>query len=75
MFLKLPELKAQVSCFNRLLSVVRPSVYKLFAFSSSSPEPLDLFQPNLAQRILWVRGFNFFPNEGPALFQGEIITK
>ena len=31
---------------------VRPSVCKLFTFSSSSPEPLVQFQPNLAQSIL-----------------------
>ena len=59
-----PELKAQVSFSDHLssgvcLSVrpsVRPSVClsvcKLFTFSSSSPEPLGQFQPNLAQSIL-----------------------
>ena len=31
---------------------VCPSVCKLFTFSSSSPEPLGQFQPNLAQSIL-----------------------
>ena len=36
---------------------VRPSVCKLFTFSSSSPEPLGQFQPNLAQSILGWRGF------------------
>ena len=48
-----PELKAQVSFSDHLLSVVclsvcpsvRPSVCKIFTFSSS-PEPLDQFQPN-----------------------------
>ena len=48
---------------------------KLFTFSSSSPEPLGQFQPNLAQSILGWRGFKFVQMKGPALFQGEIITK
>ena len=51
-----PELKAQVSFSDHLSSVlclsVCLSVCKLFTFSSSSPEPLDQFQPNLAQSIL-----------------------
>ena len=47
-----PELKAQVSFSDRLSSVVCPSVCKLFLFSTSSPEPLGQFQPNLAQSIL-----------------------
>ena len=55
-----PELKAQVSFSDHLSSVVclsvrpsvRPSVCKLFTFSSSSPEPLGQIQPNLAQSIL-----------------------
>ena len=38
---------------------VRPSVCKLFTFSSSSPEPLGQFQPILAQSILGWRGFKF----------------
>ena len=59
-FLSYLSWNAKVSCSNRLLSVVRPSVYKLFTFSSSSPEPLVLFQPNLAQSIVWLMGFNFF---------------
>ena len=58
---------------------VRPSVClsvcKLFTFSSSSSEPLGQFQPNLAQSILGWRGFKFVQMKGPALFQGEIITK
>ena len=45
-------LKAQVSFSDRLLSVVCP-------FSSSSPEPLVQFQPNLAQIILGLRGVKF----------------
>ena len=45
-----PEPKAQVSFSDQNLSVVRRR--KLFTFSSSSPEPLAQFQPNLAQRIL-----------------------
>ena len=63
-----PELKAQVSFSDHLSSVVCLSVClsvrlsvrlsvclsvcKLFTFSSSSPEPLGQFQPNLAQSIL-----------------------
>ena len=73
-----PELKAQVSFSDHLSSVcpsVCPSVCKLFTFSSSSPEPLGQFQPNLAQSILGWRGFKFVQMKGPALFQGEIITQ
>ena len=52
-----PEPKAQVSFSDQNLSVVRRRCCcwrcrKLFTFSSSSPEILGLFQPNLAQRIL-----------------------
>ena len=51
-----PELKAQVRFSDHLSSVichsVCPSVCNLFTFSSSSPEPLGQFQPNLAQSIL-----------------------
>ena len=78
-----PELKAQVSFSDHLSSGVCPSVRpsvrlsvcKLFTFSSSSPEPLGQFQPNLAQNILGWREFKFVQMKGPALFQGEIITK
>ena len=51
----------------RRLSVclsVCPSVCKLFTFSSSSPEPLGQFQPNLAQSILGWRGFKFVHMKG-----------
>ena len=51
-------LKAQVNFFN-CLSFISPFVCKLFTFSSSSPEPLGQFQPNLAQRIFCWRGFKF----------------
>ena len=59
-FISSPELKAQVSFSDHLSSVVclsvrpsvRQSVCKLFTFSSSFPEPLGQFQPNLAQSIL-----------------------
>ena len=53
-----PEPKAQVSFSDQNLSVVRRCRRrcrcrrKLFTFSSSSPEPLGQFQPNLAQSIL-----------------------
>ena len=42
---------------------------------SSSPEPLNQFQPNLAQSILGWQGLKFVQMKGPALFQGEINTK
>ena len=82
-FLAHLSLKAQVSFSDHLSSVVclsvrpsvRPSVCKLFTFSSSSPEPLVQFQPNLTQSILGWRGFKFVQMKGPALFQGQIITK
>ena len=70
-----PELKAQVSFSDHLSSVFYLSVCKLFTFSSSSPEPLGQFQPNLAQGILEWRGFKFDQMKGPALFQGKIIMK
>ena len=53
-----PEPKAQVSFSDQNLSVVRRCsscswhCRKLFTFSSSSPEALGQFQPNLAQSIL-----------------------
>ena len=49
-------------------SSVPPSVCKLFTFSSSSPEPLGEFQPNLAQSILGWRGFKFVQMKGPRSF-------
>ena len=77
-----PELKAQVSYSDHpsvvFLSVclsVRPSVCNLFTFSSSSPDPLGHFQPNLAQSILGSRGIQVVQMKGPAHFQGKIITK
>ena len=51
------------------------SVCKLFTFSSSSPEPLGQFQPNLAQSIPGWRGFKFVQMKGPTLLKGEIIMK
>ena len=50
---------------------VRPSVCKLFTFSSSSPEPRGQFQPNLAQCILGWRGFKCVQMKGPVPFQGR----
>ena len=48
--------KAQVSLSDQNLFVVRRRCRcccrKLFTFSSSPPEPLSQFQPNLAQCIL-----------------------
>ena len=48
---------------------VRLSVCKLFTFSSSSPEQLRQFQPNLAQSILRWRGFKILQMKGHALSQ------
>ena len=50
---------------------VHPSVCKLFTFSSSSPEPLSQFQPNLAQSILGWRGFKFVQMKGPPFSKGR----
>ena len=69
---KLTWAKAQVSLSDRNLSVVR---CHCFTFSSSSPEPLDQYQANLAQSILCWRGFKCVHLKGPALFQEEIIMK
>ena len=71
-----PEPKAQVIFSDQNLSVLRPRSHcrKLFTFSSSSPEPLSQFQPNLAQSILGWRGFKFVQMKCPALIQREIIT-
>ena len=78
-----PEPKAQVSFSDQNLSVVRRRrrrcrrcrrcCRKLFTFSSSSPDPLGQFQPNLAQSILWWRGFKFVQMKGPAFFKGIYI--
>ena len=72
-----PEPKAQVSSSDQNLSVVRRRCRcrKLFIFSSSSPEPLGQFQPNLAQSVLGLRGFKFVQMKNPVLFQGKIIMK
>ena len=53
-------------------SSVRLSVclsVRLFTFSSSSPEPLGQFQPNLAQSILGWCEFIFVWMKGPAFLQ------
>ena len=52
-----------------------PPVLKDQMSLSSTPEPFDKLQPNLAQSILGWRGFNFVQIKGHALFQGEIIMK
>jgi hypothetical protein len=51
------------------MSVVR------LTFSTSSPEPLGQFQPNLAQIIFGGRGFKFVQMKGIVSLQGEIIAK
>ena len=43
------------------------SVCRLFTFLSYTPEPLGQFQPNLAQSILWWRGFKFAQMKGLTL--------
>ena len=79
-FFSSPMLKAQVSFFGRLPSiVVRPFVCPSVNFSH-----FHLLQNNwadfnqtLAQSILGSSGFKFvqIPRKGPRIFQGEIITK
>ena len=44
---------------------------QLFTFSSSSPEPLGQFQPNLAQSILGRREFKFFKWRVPSFSKGR----
>ena len=63
-FIRSPEQKAPMSFPGKKLSVVRcrRGYRKLFKFSSSSPEPLGQFQPDLAQNILACS------NEGPRCF-------
>ena len=67
---------SSVVCLSARLSV-RPSVYlsvsvclyvcQLLTFSSSSPEPLGQFRPNLAQCIPRWRGFKFVQMKGHTL--------
>ena len=63
-FISSPEPKARLA----IAIVFRPSsvVRKLFTFSSSSPEPVDRFQPNLVGIILW--GY------GPKVVHGEHVA-
>ena len=68
------KLKAKVNFSDRLLSVasvhlsIRLSGGKPFTFSSSSPEPLGQFQPNLAQSSRWVKGIQVCSNNWPRPF-------
>ena len=62
-FFSLPELKAQVSFSNQ--NKICP------LFSSSSSEPLDHFEPVLAQNILGLSGFKFVQMKNPALSKGR----
>ena len=48
--------------------VCRPAIWKLSKFSSSSPAPLDQFQPKWAPSILWWWELKAFSNEGPRPF-------
>ena len=71
----LPEPKTQLILSDDNLSVVYrrrcrcSRLRKLFTFSSSSPEPLDQFQPNLTQSILRWRGFKLVQIKGQSFFQ------
>ena len=66
----------QVSFSDHNLFVVhRRCCRKLFTFSSSSPEPLGQFQPNMAQSILGLRGFKFVQMKGHSLLQVNKILK
>ena len=48
--------------------------YKLFTFSTSSQEPQDQFQPNMALDILGYRRFKLVQMNDNTLFQREIIA-
>ena len=66
-----PEPKVKVSFSDQNVSIVRHHCCcchrKLLTFSSS-PEPLNQFQPNIAQSILRLRGFKFVQMKGPTHF-------
>ena len=70
--LSLPELKAQVSFSDCLLSLC-----KLFTFSSSPEQlsPPPLFQPNLTISILLVMGNPVCSNERQHPFPGRKLSK
>ena len=67
-----PELKAQISFSDPLLSViclsVCPSVCKLFTFSSSSQETTRPISTKLGTKHPWVLGIQVCSNEGPSPF-------
>ena len=65
-----PEQKVQVSFSDHIFSVVSRRRCR-----RPSSEPQNWYQPNMAQSILWWRGFKFVQMRGPALFQGEIKAK
>ena len=63
------------SLWDFLIAICPLSVCKLFTFSSSSPEPLCWFQPNLAQSIIGKGNsflFFFLQMKCIALFKEEI---
>ena len=74
-----PELKSfLIACIAVVCHLsVGPSKFYLSTFSSSSPEPLDHFQPILAQSILErsLSLFKFVQIKGRTLFKGKIIMK
>ena len=76
MTLSSPESKAQVSLYDQILSVVRHfccCCRKLFTFSSSSPEPLGWFQPNLVQSIFGWRDTILFKWRARPFPRGDIF--
>ena len=64
-----PELKAQVSISDRLLSVDR---FHIFIFFSRTTGPIST---KLGTKHPWVKGIQVCSNEGPYLLKGEIIGK
>jgi hypothetical protein len=72
-----PELKAQVSYSDRLLSVVRLSIclsvnFYIFNFFSRTTGPI---LTTLGTNYPWGEGFNFVHIKGIAFLQGKIIAK
>lgn len=70
-----PEQKAQES-FSSLFAVRRLSVclsVNLITFYTFSPELLVRFQPNVAQCLLRLRGFELFKWKAPPSFEGKTL--
>jgi hypothetical protein len=71
-FFSSPELKAQVSCFDRRLSVVRLFVYLSLNFYIYH---WANFKLNLGTNHPLGEGIKIFQMKGNAPLQGEIIAK